>query len=148
MEILLKKDIANLGEAGEIVKVKNGYAMNYLIPNGMASVATPSVIKQHEETVRQRAHKEAKLQADAEALAAQIAAATVKVTAKVSESGRIYGSVGAAQVAEALAAAGIEVDKKNVTILADEVKEPGTYEAEVKVYKAVKAGFKFEVEAE
>ena len=67
MEILLKKDVANLGYAGEIVKVKAGYAMNYLVPQGFATVATESVKKQHAETLRQRAHKEAKLVADAQA---------------------------------------------------------------------------------
>ncbi len=77
MEILLKKDVANLGYAGEIVKVKTGYAMNYLVPQGFATVATEAVKKQHAETLRQRAHKEAKLVDDAEALAATINAQTV-----------------------------------------------------------------------
>ena len=148
MEILLKKDVANLGYAGEIVKVKAGYAMNYLVPQGFATVATESVKKQHAETLRQRAHKEAKLVADAEALAAQIAAQTVKVAAKVSETGRIYGSVTAAQLAEALNAAGIAVDKKDITITSEEVKELGTFEAVVKLYKGIKAAFNFEVVAE
>ena len=93
MEILLKKDVANLGYAGEIVKVKAGYGMNYLIPQGFAVSATESVKKQHAETLRQRAHKEAKLVADAEALAATINAQTVEVKVKVSESGKLYGSV-------------------------------------------------------
>ena len=148
MEILLKKDVANLGYAGEIVTVKTGYALNYLVPQGYASVATESVKKQYAETLRQRAHKEAKLVADAEALAAQIAAQTVKVAVKVSESGRIYGSVTTAQLADALVAAGLNVDKKDITILAEEVKELGTYEASVKLYKAIKANFNFEVVAE
>ena len=104
--------------------------------------------KQHAETLRQRAHKEAKLVADAEALAAQIAAQTVKVAAKVSETGRIYGSVTAAQLAEALNAAGIAVDKKDITITSEEVKELGTFEAVVKLYKGIKAAFNFEVVAE
>ena len=148
MEILLKKDVANLGYAGEIVTVKTGYALNYLVPQGFAVVATESVKKQHAETLRQRAHKEAKLVADAEALAAQIAAQTVKVAAKVSETGRIYGSVTAAQLAEALNAAGIAVDKKDITITSEEVKELGTFEAVVKLYKGIKAAFNFEVVAE
>lgn len=147
MEILLKKDVANLGYAGEIVKVKTGYAVNYLVPQGFASVATPSVKKQYEETLRQRAHKEAKLVADAEAMAAKIAAVTPKVSVKVSESGKIYGSVTTAQLAEALGAAGINVDKKDITIL-DEAKEIGTFKAAVKLYKAIKGEFNFEVVAE
>ena len=148
MDILLKKDVANLGYAGEIVTVKTGYALNYLVPQGFAVVATESVKKQHAETLRQRAHKEAKLVADAEALAAQIAAQTVKVAAKVSETGRIYGSVTAAQLAEALNAAGIAVDKKDITITSEEVKELGTFDAVVQLYKGIKAAFNFEVVAE
>jgi len=148
MEILLKKYVANLGEAGDIVNVKAGYALNYLVPQGFASVATASVKKQYEETVRQRAHKEAKLVADAEALAAKISATTVQVPVKVSETGKIYGSVTAAQLADALVAKGLDVDKKDVTILSEDVKELGTFEASVKLYKAVKAAFNFEVVAE
>lgn len=146
MKIILKKAVANLGEVDEIVEVKNGYAINYLVPQGYAIVATPSNLKQHEETLRQRAHKEAKKVADAEALASKIAAQTVKVAVKVSEAGKIYGSVTAAQLADALVAAGVEVDKKDITV--PEVKELGAYEAVVKVYKAVKATLAFEVVAE
>ena len=147
MDIILKKDVANLGHADDVVKVKTGYAMNYLIPQGFAIAATPSALKQHEETPRQRAHKEAKKVAEAEAAAAKINELTVKVSAKVSENGKIYGSVTTAQLAEALVAAGVEVDKKDITILS-EVKELGNYEAEVKCYKAIKGTFKFEVVAE
>ena len=148
MQIILKKDVANLGHADDVVTVKTGYAMNYLIPQGLAIAATPSALKQHAETIRQRAHKEAKKIADAEALAASINAVLVKVAAKVSETGKIYGSVTTAQLAEALAGAGIEVDKKDITILSEDVKELGIYDAEVKCYKAVKGTFKFEVVAE
>ena len=148
MEILLKKDVANLGYAGEIVKVKAGYAMNYLVPQGMAVVATASVKKQHEETLRQRAHKEAKLVADAEALAATLAAQEIEVKAKVSESGKLYGSVTTMDLEAALAAKGLNIDKKDITILAAEVKELGEYEASVKLYKSIKGSFKFNVVAE
>ena len=147
MKIILKKDVANLGDAGEIVEVKTGYALNYLVPQGFATVGTPSAIKQHEETLRQRAHKIAKLVADAEALAAKLAETTVKVAAKVSETGKIYGSVTTAQLAEALVAAGLEVDKKDITI-AEPAKELGVFEATVKCYKDVKGTFKYEVVAE
>ena len=148
MEILLKKDVANLGYAGEIVKVKAGYAMNYLVPQGFATVATESVKKQHAETLRQRAHKEAKLVADAEALAATINAQTLEVAAKVGETGKLYGSVTTEMLAEALAAKGLNIEKKDITILADEVKELGEYEAAVKLYKGIKGTFKFNVVAE
>ena len=147
MNIILKQDVANLGYADDVVKVKSGYALNYLIPRGIATAATPSALKQLEETKRQRAHKEAKLVADAEALAAKIEAATAKVAVKVSESGKIYGSVTSAQIEEALKAAGIEVEKKNITIPED-IKALGEYEGTVKCYRAVKAAVKFIVEAE
>ena len=148
MEILLKKDVANLGYAGEIVKVKAGYAMNYLVPQGFATVATESVKKQHAETLRQRAHKEAKLVADAEALAATINAQAIEVAAKVGETGKLYGSVTTEMLAEALAAKGLNIEKKDITILAPEVKELGEYEAAVKLYKGIKGTFKFNVVAE
>ncbi|MBQ6198852.1 MAG: 50S ribosomal protein L9 [Bacteroidales bacterium] len=148
MEILLKKDVANLGYAGEIVKVKAGYAMNYLVPQGFATVATESVKKQHAETLRQRAHKEAKLVADAQALAATLGAQVLEIKAKVSEAGKLYGSVTTMDLEAALAAKGLNVDKKDITILAAEVKELGEYEASVKVYKQIKANFKFNVVAE
>ena len=147
MKIILKKEVANLGEAGDVVEVKGGYGLNYLIPQGFAIVATPSAIKQLEETKRQRAHKEAKLIADAEAIAAKIEAAPVKVAVKVSEAGKIYGSVTSAQIEEALKAAGIDVDTKNITI-PDDLKALGEYAGTVKVYKAIKAALKFVVEAE
>ena len=147
MEIILKKDVANLGHADDVVKVKAGYALNYLVPQGFAIVATPSALKQHAETLRQRAHKEAKFRADAEALAAKLAEVLVKVTAKVSESGKIYGSVTTAQIADALVALGLNVDKKDITIN-EAVKELGVYEATVKCYKDIKGTAKFEVVAE
>ena len=122
--------------------------MNYLVPQGMATVATESVKKQHAETLRQRAHKEAKLVADAEALAATVAAQEIEVKAKVSENGKLYGSVTTMDLEAALAAKGLNIDKKDITILANEVKELGAYEASVKIYKAIKATFKFNVVAE
>lgn len=143
MKIILKKTVTNLGEAGEVVEVKTGYALNYLVPQGFATVGTPSALKQHEETIRQRAHKEAKLVADAQAVAARLEATPVSVTVKVSESGKLFGSVTAAQVAEAL---GNDVDKKNVTL--PEIKEIGEYEAQVKCYKGVFATVKVTVVAE
>ena len=120
MEIILKKDVANLGHADDIVNVKTGYAVNYLIPQGYAIMATASAKKVHAENLRQRAHKIAKFVGDAEALAAKLA--------------------------EALAAVGIEVDKKDITVEA--AKELGTYEATVKCYRDVKGTFKYEIVAE
>ena len=146
MKIILKKEVANLGEAGDLVEVKSGYALNYLIPQGFASLGTKSAIKQYEETQRQRAHKEAKLVADAEAVAAKIEATPVKVAVKVSESGKLYGAVTNAMVAEALTAAGVEVDKKNVTV--PDIKELGEFEGKVKVYRQIAATVKVEVVSE
>ena len=146
MEIILKKDVANLGNADEIVNVKTGYAVNYLIPQGFAILATASAKKVLAENNRQRAHKEAKLVADAEALVAKLAEVTVQLSAKVSESGKLFGAVTTAQVAEALVAKGFEIDKKDITLEA--VKELGTYEATVKCYKSVKGTVKVEVVAE
>ena len=146
MEIILKKDVANLGHADDIVNVKTGYAVNYLIPQGFAIMATPSAKKVHAENLRQRAHKIAKFIGDAEALAAKLAETTVQVAVKVSESGKIYGSVTTAQLSEALAAVGIEVDKKDITVEA--AKELGVYEATVKCYKDIKGTFKYEIVAE
>ena len=143
MKIILKKDVANLGDAGEVVEVKTGYALNYLVPQGFAAIGTPSAIKQHEETIRQRAHKEAKNIAEAEAKAAKLSAQTVKVAVKVGESGKLYGSVTAAQVAAALVELGYEVDKKNIEV--PEIKELGEFEAKVKCYKGVFADVKINV---
>ena len=146
MKIILKKDVQNLGEAGEVVEVKNGYALNYLVPQGMATVATKSALKQYEETIRQRAHKEAKLVADAEAVKKQVESMPVKLTVKVSETGKLYGAVTAAMVADALAALGVNVDKKNVNV--PELKETGEFEGTAKIYKTVVAAVKVLVEAE
>ena len=146
MKIILKKEVANLGEAGDVVEVKTGYALNYLVPQGFATVGTPSALKQHEETIRQRAHKEAKNVAEAQAKAAKLSAAAVKLAAKVGESGKLYGSITSAQVAAALAELGFEVDKKDITV--PEIKELGEFEAKVKCYKGVFADLKVEVVAE
>lgn len=145
MKIILKKEIANLGEAGDVVEVKTGYAVNYLVPQGYASVATASALKQHEETLRQRAHKEAKFVADAKATAAKIEAIEVKIVAKVGESGKLYGAVTSAQVAEVLNANGVEVDKKNISV--PDIKELGEFEGKVKCYKGVFANIKVNVVA-
>ena len=146
MEIILKQDIANLGHKDDIVKVKNGYAVNYLIPQGMAILATESAKKVLAENIRQRAHKEAKIREEASALAAKVNGLTVKITAKMSSKGKIFGSVGNIQIAEAIAALGVEVDRRNISIVGmDSIKEAGIYDATAKFYKDIKAEFKVEV---
>ncbi len=146
MEIILKQDVPNLGHKDDIVKVRNGYAVNYLIPQGMAILATESAKKVLAENIRQRAHKEAKIREEASALAAKINGITVKVTAKMSSKGKIFGSVGNIQIAEAIAALGVEVDRRNVAIAGmDNIKEAGIYDVTVKFYKDIKAELKVEV---
>ena len=146
MKIILKKDVHGLGQAGDVVNVKTGYALNYLVPQGYATVGTESALKQHAETLRQRAHKEAKLVADAQALAAKASAVEIKIAAKVGDNGKLYGGITAAQVAEILAAAGVEIDKRNIEL--PEIKAVGEFEAKAKCYKGVYAELKVEVVAE
>ncbi len=149
MEIILKQDVANLGHKDDIVTVKNGYATNYLIPQGFAVMATASAKKVHAENMKQRAHKEAKIREEATTLAAKLEGLTVKVGAKTSSTGKIFGSVNNIQIAEALAAQGYDIDRKNITIVGeDNVKEVGTYEATVKLHREIKANIKFEVVSE
>ena len=146
MEIILKEDIAGLGYKNDIVKVKDGYGRNYLIPQGKAVIATESAKKVVAENERQRAHKLAKIKADAEALAAKLNGVKVSISAKVNEDGTIFGGVGAAQVAEALAAKGFEIDRK--AIAAETVKAAGEYTATITLHKEVKAEVAFVVVAE
>ena len=146
MEIILKEDVHNLGNKDDIVKVKSGYANNYLIPNGMAILATASAKKVHAENMRQRAHKEAKFREEATALAAKLATLSIKVPAKASSKGKIFGSVNNIQIAEAIAALGYEIDRRNITIVGmDNIKEAGIYDVSIKCYKDIKADIKVEV---
>lgn len=145
MQVILKKDMEKLGYADEIVDVRPGYANNYLIPQGYAISATASAKKVLAETLKQRAHKEAKLVADAEALAAKLAETALTIAAKAEE-GRIFGSVTAADLAAALEKLDITVDRKNISLNA--VKTIGEYEAKVKIYKGISGTIKFSVVAE
>lgn len=148
MEIILKQDVNNLGHKDDIVVVKNGYATNYLIPQGFAIMATPSAKKVHAENLKQRAHKEAKLREDAAALAAKLEGVEVTVATKVSSTGKVFGSVNNIQIAEALAAKGFEIDRRNITVAEDKLQEVGVYDATVKCYKDIKATIKVAVVAE
>lgn len=149
MDIILKTDIEKLGFKDEMVSVKPGYARNFLIPQGKAIIATASVKKMHEETLRQRSHKEEKLKEEAEKNAEKLKAEKITVGAKVGESGKkIFGSVNTIQLAEAINNEGYNVDKRNIKILGDSIKEVGTYQAEIKLYKDISATIDFEVVAE
>ena len=148
MEVILKKNVDKLGYRDEVVTVKNGYGRNFLIPQGYALLATPSNKKAHEEMLKQRAHKESKILAEAEELAAKLADVTVKIATKVGENGKIFGSVNTVQLADALRVAGYDVDRKSLKIKDEPIKEVGTFEAEVNLHKGVKPTIKFEVVSE
>ncbi|MEE1142845.1 MAG: 50S ribosomal protein L9 [Bacteroidales bacterium] len=150
MEIILKQDVNKLGYKDEIVKVKDGYANNYLIPQGYAMVATPSNKKILAENLKQRAFKEAKIKQDAEAYAETLNKIEgLKIAAKASESGKIFGSVNTIQIADAIKAQfDIDVDRKKISILGDAIKEVGTHKVIVSVYKEIKSEITFEVYAE
>lgn len=146
MKIILKEDITGLGYKDDVVEVKNGYGRNYLIPQGKAVIATESALKVLAENQRQRAHKLAKIKADAEALAAAIADVKLTIGAKTSATGTIFGSVNSLQIAEALEKLGHIVDRKLIDI--EPVKEVGEYTATIRLHKEVTAQVAFEVVAE
>ncbi len=146
MKIILKKDVHGLGYKDDVLTVKDGYGRNYLLPQGYAVIATEKALKALNEELKQRAHKIAKIKADAEAVAAKFEGVALSIAAKVAEGTSIYGSVGAAHIAEALAAQGIEIDSKLVVLKA--VKELGSYTATVQLHKEVAVEVPFEVVAE
>lgn len=148
MEVILKKDVEHLGYANDLVKVRDGYARNFLLPRGLAVSATESEKKQLAETLKQRSHKEAKIKAEAEKTADGLANKTLKIGAKAGESGKIFGSVNTIQIADAIKALGFEVDRKNIKLKGDAVKALGTYEAEVAFHRDVVRSITFEVVAE
>lgn len=150
MEIILKQDVNKLGYKDEIVKVKDGYANNYLIPQGYAVVATSSNKKILAENLKQRAFKEEKLRKDAEEYAASLAKVEgLRIAAKASESGKIFGSVNTIQIADAIKAQfGIDVDRKKISIVGDAIKELGNHKVVISVYKDIKPEISFEVFAE
>ena len=147
MELILKENVIGLGYKDEIVTVKDGYGRNYLIPTGKAVIASASAKKMLAEELKQRAHKLAKINADAEALAASIAGVKLTIAAKTSETGTIFGSVNAIQIAEALEKLGFAVDRKVIEVK-EAVKEVGTYNAVAKLHREVSVEIPFEVVAE
>ena len=146
MEIILLTDIANLGHKDDIVDVKQGYGRNYLIPQGYAILATPSARKVVAENLRQIAHKEAKLKAEAEAIAAQLAEVKLTIGAKTSSTGKIFGSVNSIMISESLKEKGFDIDRKKIML--KDVKEIGTYTALIKLHREVKVDVEFEVVSE
>ena len=146
MEIILIQDVANLGYKNDIVKVRDGYGRNYLLPNKLAIIANESNRKQLAENLKQQAHKLAKILADAQALAEKLAAIVINVPVKANEDGKIFGTVTTQQIADALKAQEIDVDKKVITV--EPIKELGEYEATARLHREVKATIKINVVAE
>ena len=146
MQIILLTDIANLGHKDDIINVKPGYGRNYLIPQGYAILATEAAKKIVAENVKQRAHKEAKLKAEAEELAAKLAEIKLVVGAKTSSTGKIFGSVNNIMISEALGAQGFDIDRKKIML--KEIKEVGTYTAIIKLHREVKVDVQFDVVSE
>jgi large subunit ribosomal protein L9 len=148
MDIILKKDIPNLGHKDDIITVKDGYVRNFLIPKGMAVNATAAVKKMHKEILKQRSHKEEQIKLEAEGIADKMKDIKLTIGAKTSTKGKIFGSVNTIQLAEALKEEGFEVDRKDITIKEELIKEVGSYTATVKLHKEVKVEIPFEIFAE
>ncbi|MFT5762134.1 MAG: large subunit ribosomal protein L9 [Polaribacter sp.] len=147
MELILKQDVENVGFKDDVVTVKNGYGRNFLIPQGHAILATSSAKKVLEETVKQRAFKEAKIIEDATKIADAIKGLEIKITSKVGTGDKLFGSVNNADVAEAIAKAGTEIDRKFIKVVGGSVKRLGKYEATVRLHRAVVADITFDVVA-
>ena len=147
MEIILKEDVINLGYKGDIVKVKDGYGRNFLIPTKKAILATVPAKKMLAEDLKQRAHKLESLKNAAIELADKLKDVVLTVGAKTSTTGKIFGAVGPIQIADAFEKAGFTVDRK-VIVLKDAVKEIGSYKATLKLHKEVTLEVAFEVVAE
>jgi large subunit ribosomal protein L9 len=148
MEIILKHDVPNLGYKDDIVNVKNGYALNFLIPQGLAVSATGSALKAHKEILRQRSHKEEKIKQEAQQIAETLKGVTLSIGAKTSTKGKIFGSVNAIQIAEALQEKGFNIDRKNITFREDLIKEVGTFHARIRLHKEVHVEIPFEIVGE
>jgi large subunit ribosomal protein L9 len=148
MEIILLQDVPKLGHKDDLVKVKNGYGLNYLIPKGLAIAASGSAKKIHSENLKQRAHKEEKIKLEAQSNAQKLAGVKLVVGAKTSSTGKIFGSVNTIQIAEALKEKGFDIDRKNITLPEDQIKEVGAYKATIKLHREVKVDIDFEIKAE
>ncbi|MBA3663629.1 MAG: 50S ribosomal protein L9 [Bacteroidetes bacterium] len=148
MEIILKQDIKGLGYKNDMVTVRNGYGRNFLLPKGLAVLATEGAKKMHAEVLKQTAFKEEKLRKEATANAEKLSAVSIQVGAKAGENGKIFGSVTTIQVAEALQKAGYNVERKNIEIEGDNIKALGAYKAKVRLFKEIAATVEFEVVAE
>ena len=148
MELILKKDVENLGFTDDVVTVKNGYGRNYLIPHGYAELATPSAKKMLEETLKQRAYKERKNIEEAEKQAEKVNALDLTITAKAGAGDKLFGSITAANLSEQLAKEGIDIDKKYISIFGGNIKRLGQYEATLRFHREVISTLSFDVVGE
>jgi len=148
MELILKKDVENLGFTDDLVSVKNGYGRNFLIPQGLAVLATPSTKKVLAETLKQRAFKEKKIVADAQKEADKLNGLEIKILSKVGEGDKLFGSVSNANLSESLEKEDVTVEKKYITIAGGLIKRTGRYDATIRFHRDVIANFSFEVIAE
>ena len=149
MEIILTQDVKNLGYKNDIVNVKPGYARNFLIPQGMAILATESARKVLAENMRQQAYKQEKIKKEAEEIAAVLEGLSLRIPAKAASTGKIYGSVNNVQIANAIKETkGIDIDRKQILVDDDTIKEVGNYKAKVRLHKDVTVEISFEVFAE
>jgi large subunit ribosomal protein L9 len=148
MEIILIQDVERLGSKDDLVKVKDGFARNFLIPQKKAIIATSTAKKVLAENIKQRAHKEAKYKNEALAIAEKLANKKITIGAKTSTLGKIFGSVNTIQIAEAINKKGFEIDRKQIMLPEDHIKEIGTYSAKIKLHKEVIVEIEFEVVAE
>ncbi len=145
MEIILKKDVENLGLEFDTVNVKPGYARNFLIPQGYALLATPKNKAALEATLEARKEEEAKLIAAATAIIEKLKATTISISAKAGAGDKIFGSINNATLAEELAKAGVEVDKKYIKIPGNTIKRTGKFSAKVRPHRNVEFEYEFEV---
>lgn len=148
MKLILKKDVEKLGFTDDVVDVKNGYGRNYLIPRGYAVLATPSALKQRDEMLKQRAYKERKIVDEAKEKAAKVEGIEFAMTAKAQDSGKMFGSISAADVSKALAGKGVEIDAKYINILGGNIKRLGQYDAKLRFHRDVVTNLTFDVVAE
>ncbi|MGY8934034.1 MAG: 50S ribosomal protein L9 [Flavobacteriales bacterium] len=148
MELILKKDVENLGFINDLVTVKNGYGRNFLLPQGLAVLATPSTKKILAETLKQRAFKEKKIVDDAQKEANKLNELEIKIASKTGEGNKLFGSVSSANLVEALESNGVTIDKKFITIAGGLIKRTGQYEAKIRFHRDVIANFSFEVVGE
>ena len=146
MKVILKEFVKGFGEKNDIVEVKNGYGRNYLIPQGLATIATPSAIKMAEENVRQAAHKQEKIKTDAQAIADKLEGLKLTIPTKAGSNGKIFGSVTTIQLAQTLADRGFDIDKRKIT--APDMKNLGEYKASIGLHKEITVEIDVEVTQE